>query len=173
MKIRGSEHQGVDWLSTAKAGVLYLKNRSYIVRGGSTITQQLIRNIYLSYEKSIERKAKEIFIALQLEKKYTKRQILEFYLNNVNYANGYYGIASAAKGYFNKKVAELSLEEAAFLTAIPNNPTYYNPLNNIKHTVKRKNLILQLMFDQGYISEEEYLKAANSPIHFYAWSSES
>jgi 1A family penicillin-binding protein len=160
------EHEGVDWQSTALASYLYLKNPNDITRGGSTITQQLVKNIYLSNEKSIERKVKEIFIALGLEEKYSKKQIIEFYLNNINYANGYYGIGAAAKGYFNKSVDKLTLNEIAFLCAIPNNPTYYDPLTNIKNTTKRRNLILSEMYSQEYVSEEEYLVACNSPIHF-------
>lgn len=161
------EHEGVDWKSTAKAFTLFLKDSENVVRGGSTLTQQLVKNIYLTSEKSIERKGKEILIALQMEKKYTKEQIVEFYLNNINYANGYYGIGAAAKGYFNKEVGELTLEEIAFLTAIPNNPSYYNPLKNTKNTTRRRNLILREMWKQGYVTEEAYWQASCSPIHFY------
>jgi len=159
-------HSGVDWLSTAKAGILYLRDSERITRGGSTITQQLAKNMYLSFEKSIERKCKEICIALLLEERYSKEQILEFYINNISYANGYYGIASAAKGYFNKSLDSLSLEEVAFLCAIPNNPSLYDPLRHIKNTTKRRNVILSEMWGQGYISQMEYLAASNSPIHF-------
>lgn len=161
------EHEGVDFLSTGKAAVLYLKDRNNIVRGGSTITQQLVKNVYLDREKSLERKAKEIFIALKLEERYTKEQILEYYLNNISYANGYYGIGAAAKGYFNKSVGELSLAEAAFLCAIPNNPALYDPIANTNNTVKRRNLILKVMWEQGYFGEETYLRASNSPVHFH------
>ncbi len=161
------EHEGVDLLSTSKAAFLYLKDSENIVRGGSTITQQLTKNIYLTFEKSLQRKLKEIFIAFRLEKRYTKGQILEFYLNNINYANGYYGIGAAAKGYFNKTLKELTLEEVAFLAAIPNNPSLYDPVSHTKNTTKRRNLILKEMWQQGYITEDEYWKASNSPIHFY------
>lgn len=161
------EHHGVDWLSTAKAGVLYLKDSGNIVRGGSTITQQLARNIYLNYEQKLERKFKEIFIALELEKRYTKENVLEYYLNNINFANGYYGIGAAAKGYFNKKVKDLTLEEIAFLIGIPNNPSYYDPINYPEHTAYRRNIILKQMWKQGYIGEVDYWHVSNSPIHFY------
>ncbi len=167
------EHEGVDLLSTGKAAVLYLKDSKNIVRGGSTITQQLVKNVYLDREKSIERKAKEIFIALKLEERYTKEQILEFYLNNINFANGYYGIGAAAKGYFNKSVGELSLTETAFLCAIPNNPTLYDPINNTKNTARRRNLILKAMWEQGYAGEEVYWKESNTPVHFYKKAAES
>lgn len=167
------EHEGVDWLSTAKAGVMYLQDSEDVRRGGSTITQQLVKNQYLSFEKSIERKSKEILIALQMEKRYTKKQILEFYLNNINYANGYYGIGAAAKGYFNKKLKDLSLEETAFLCAIPNNPSLYDPLVRLENTTARRNLILNEMYSQGYITQMQYLEASNSPIHFYKRSKKS
>lgn len=160
------QHHGVDWRSTSKAAYNYLANGGDSSRGGSTITQQLVKNQYLSFEKSIERKAKEIFLALQMEKRYTKEQILEFYLNNINYGNGYYGIKSASDGYFGKPLDTLELEEIAFLCAIPNNPSLYDPFEHIENTTKRRNIILSEMFSQGYISEMEYLKASNSPIHF-------
>lgn len=161
------EHSGVDWMSTAKAGYLYLQDSEDIKRGGSTITQQLVKNTYLSFEKSLERKCKEIFIALEMEKRYSKEQIFEFYVNNINYANGYYGIGAAAKGYFNKSLNDLRLEEVAFLCAIPNNPSLYDPLRHIDNTISRKNIILDEMYAQGYINQHDYLMASNSPIHFY------
>lgn len=158
------EHSGVDWLSTAKAAFLLIKDNGEITRGGSTITQQLARNVYLSFEQSYERKFREIFLALELEKKYSKESILEFYVNNINFANGYYGIGAAAKGYFGKNIDELTNEEIAFLCAIPNNPTYYNPRTNFEHTIQRRNLILKEMKAQGYLSDDEFLKAINSPV---------
>lgn len=159
------QHHGVDWASTAKAAWLLLRNDGNITRGGSTITQQLARNIYLSFETSYERKVREIFIALGLEKKYSKNQILEFYINNINFANGYVGIGAAAKGYFGKSIKELSVGEAAFLCAIPNNPTYYNPVKNFENTIYRRNLILREMYNQGYLSEKEYQRACNAAVH--------
>lgn len=161
------EHQGVDWKSTAKAAALLVVNKGDIVRGGSTITQQLVKNTYLTREQSIERKIKEIFIALKLEEKYSKQQILEYYLNNINYANGYYGIGAAAKGYFNKNVSDLSANEIAFLSAIPNNPSLYDPLERLNNTIKRRNVILYEMWSQGYLNKKDYLINSNSAIHFY------
>lgn len=158
------EHHGVDWLSTAKAAYLLVRDRGEITRGGSTITQQLARNIYLSFTQSYERKVREIFLALELEKKYSKEEILEFYVNNVNFANGYYGIGAAAKGYFGKGVSELSTGEMALLCAIPNNPTYYNPRKNLENTMKRRDTILSEMYSQGYLSSREYVTAVNDGI---------
>lgn len=153
------EHNGVDWLSTFKAAVLLITDDGEITRGGSTITQQLARNVFLSFEQSYERKVREIFLALALEKKYSKQQILEFYVNNINFGNGFYGIEAAAEGYFEKSASSLTLGEITFLCAIPNNPSYYNPFNNYSNTIVRKNTILQEMLLQGYVSSEEYKQA--------------
>ena len=108
------KHRGVDFKAIVRAAVAMIKNQK-ITQGGSTITQQLARTVFLSNEKSWERKVEEIFIAVGLERKYSKEQILEFYLNNIYFANGYYGIEAAARGYFNKGVAELSLADQAML----------------------------------------------------------
>ena len=158
------KHNGVDWLSTAKAGLLLLKNNGEVKRGGSTITQQLARNAYLTFTVSYERKVREIFLALALEQKYSKEQILEFYLNSINYGNGYYGIGAAAKGYFSKSVSDLTISEAAFLCAIPNNPTVYNPLKNFENTMSRRNVILREMYSQGMISSDQYTVALTSKV---------
>lgn len=91
----------------------------------------------------------EIFIALQMEKKYTKNEILEFYLNNIYFGNGYYGIQAASKGYFNTTVDQLDLSQIAFLCAIPNNPSLYDPVNHADHTITRRDLILKNMLDDG------------------------
>ena len=155
-------HHGVDWKSTLNAAYLLVKNDGEVKRGGSTITQQLARNEFLSFEVSYERKLREIFTALQLEKKYSKKQILEFYINDIYYANQYYGIGAAAKGYFGKGIDELDYGEVAFLCAIPNNPTYYDPRTNFDHTISRRNLILREMYSQGYLTEQEYLTSVNA-----------
>lgn len=160
------KHHGVDWGSTVKAAALRVKGGS-ITRGGSTITQQLVRNVFsekIGFDKSYTRKFKEILTALFLERKYSKKQILEYYINNINFANNYYGIGAASYGYFGKSVDELSETEIAFLCAIPNNPTYYNPRTNMDHTIKRRNIILKEMYDQGYLKRAEYLKAVNVKV---------
>ena len=160
------KHHGVDWGSTIKAALLRVKGGS-ITRGGSTITQQLVRNVFsekIGFNKSYTRKFKEILTALFLERKYSKKQILEYYVNNINFANNYYGIGAASYGYFGKSVDELSETEIAFLCAIPNNPTYYNPRTNMDHTIKRRNIILKEMYDQGYLKRAEYLKAVNVKV---------
>lgn len=157
-------HEGVDLLAIIRAMTALIKNEGDITQGASTITQQLARNIFLSNEVTYERKLKEIFIAIDLEKKYNKEDIMEFYLNNIYFANGYYGIEAASKGYFSKSCKKLSLSEIAFLCAIPNNPTIYNPINHMDNTIGRRNRILSQMYNDGYIGMEEYNKATSQEI---------
>jgi penicillin-binding protein 4 len=159
-----SNHEGVDLLANVRAVVAFIKHKGKVTQGASTITQQLARNIFLSNEVSVERKLKEIFIAVELEKKYSKKLILEFYLNNIYFANGYYGIEAASKGYFNKKVGKLSLSQIAYLCAIPNNPTIYDPFDYPDSTIKRRDRILKQMLKDGYIGEEDYQTAINEEM---------
>ena len=158
------EHNGVDYEGIARASYILFKNNFEITQGASTITQQLARGIFLTNEVKVERKIKEIFIAWELEKKYTKQQILEYYLNTIFFANGYYGIGAAAKGYFNKNLDELSVAEVAFLCSIPNSPTYYDPRVNYDHTVERQRKILNDMYDLGYLNELELQMALEEKV---------
>ena len=116
------KHNGVDLKAIVRAAKSIIKNKR-ITQGGSTITMQLARNIYLDTNKNWQRKVKEMFIAMALEKKYSKNDIMEFYLNNVYFMNGYYGIQAACHGYFNCELSDLDLSQTAFLCAIPNSPT--------------------------------------------------
>ena len=127
------KHHGIDYRAIIRAGLAILRDGK-VSQGGSTITQQLARTIFLNQDKTWQRKVEEIYIALALEEKYSKDQILEFYLNNIYFANGYYGIEAASKGYFNKNVNQLSLSEITFLCAIPNNPNNYDPYQHFDHT---------------------------------------
>lgn len=158
------EHDGLDYKANLAAVISLIENKGEIKRGGSTITQQLARNIFLSHEVTWKRKIDEIFIAQELEKKYDKYQILEFYFNNIYFANGYYGIQAAAKGYFNKSVTELTLSQITFLCAIPNNPTMYDPLTNFDNVIERRDRILQQMFEAGEITSEEMNIATSEEI---------
>lgn len=162
------KHKGYDLKAIIRAGLAYIKNKGVITQGGSTITQQLARNIFLSFEESWQRKAREIFIAIELEKKYTKKEIMEFYLNNIYFANGYYGIQSAALGYFGKGVNSLSLSQITFLLSIPNSPTRYNPYENIEGTLARRDRILDQMVLDGKISKAEASKAKSEEIKLKA-----
>lgn len=156
-------HKGVDLKAIARAAVAYIKNGK-VTQGGSTITQQLARNIFLSHHVSWERKAEEIFISLELEKIYSKTKILEYYINNIYFANGYYGIEAASKGYFNKSVNELSLSQMTFLCAIPNSPTRYDPIKNQSNTEKRRDRILKNMLEDGEITQSQYDEAVAEVI---------
>lgn len=165
------EHAGYDPKALVSAGVTLMRNKlrgEDATRGASTITQQLARNIFTDYlpytDKSYSRKIKEIFVATEMEKKYTKDQILEFYINNVFFANGYYGIEAASRGYFSKSVSELSLAEIAFICSIPNRPQTYDPLEHFDNTVKRKNRILDQMLQQKIITAAEYSDAYYADI---------
>ncbi len=156
-------HDGVDYKAILRAAkAIVLDGR--ISQGGSTITMQLARNIYLDTEKTWQRKVKEMFIAIELEDKYSKNDIMEFYLNNIYFSNGYYGIEAACHGYFNCELKDLDLSQIAFLCAIPNSPTYYDPLVNFDNTIKRRDLILQNMLDDGKITQAEYEAAVKEEI---------
>lgn len=162
------KHEGVNFLSTMKAAFLLVKSRisgdDSISRGGSTITQQLARKVYLYDDKTYERKIREMFYAIELEKKYTKDQILEFYINVIYFANGKYGIESASRAYFSKSAKDLSLAETAFLCSIPNRPNSYNPLEHYDNTLARKDRILSQMLSEGAITAAEYSDATYQKI---------
>ncbi len=146
-------HQGIDIRGILRAVKVLIENDGEILQGGSTITQQLARNVFLSFETTAERKIKEMFIALELEERYSKEEILEFYINNIYFANGFYGIEAAAKGYFGKTINELSMSEMIFLCAIPNNPTLYDPYTNMDKTLARRDLLIYELYEQQSIDE--------------------
>ena len=152
------KHGGVDFFALTRA-VTKLINKDAITQGGSTITQQLARNVFLSHEVSWQRKVKEMFISWELEKMYSKDEILEFYVNNIFYANNCYGIEAASQKYFGKTISECSISEVAFLCAIPNSPSRFDPLDNKENTLKRRDVILDAMYDNKKISKEEYNQA--------------
>lgn len=163
------EHDGVNFLSTIKAAALLVESRikgTKITRGGSTITQQLARKTFLYDDQTYERKIREMFYAMELEKKYTKDQILEFYINNIYFQNGKYGIEAASRAYFSKSASELDLSEIAFLCTTPNRPNYYNPLDEegFTHMIERRGRILDQMLSENKISESEYSVAVSKEI---------
>lgn len=158
------EHRGVDFLANIRAAIKLIEHKGKITQGASTITQQLARKVFLTDQVSYERKTEEIFIAQELEKKYSKNDILEFYLNNIYYANGHYGIQAASYGYFGKSANSLSLSQIAFLSAIPNSPNRYNPVTNIDNTLERRDRILDQMYADQKITEEEYRQALKEKI---------
>ena len=152
------KHNGVDVFALTRA-VVKLIDKDAITQGGSTITQQLSRNVFLSHEVSWQRKVKEMFISWELEKVYTKDQILEFYVNNIFYANNCYGIESASQKYFGKTISECSISEVAFLCAIPNSPSRFDPLDHKENTLTRRDVILEAMYKNNKITEREYKDA--------------
>ncbi|MCI1903166.1 MAG: penicillin-binding protein [Enterococcaceae bacterium] len=156
------EHHGVDTQALFVVLATYMTGNG--TRGGSTLTQQLVKNIYLSNEVTVSRKIEEMVIAQNLEKKFSKQQILEFYLNNVYFGHGAYGINSASKLYYQKPVAEISLAQKASLIALTNNPSYYDPSQHLDRLTKRTHLVLKNMRDQKYLSEKTYQKALKEKL---------
>lgn len=158
------QHGGIDYKAILRAVKAMLENGK-VTQGASTITQQLARTIFLTQDKTWQRKVEEIFIATELEKKYSKNKILEFYLNNIYFGNGYYGIQAASMGYFNTEVSNLDLSQIAFLCAIPNNPTMYDPLVNKEDTLARRDRILKNMYEDGKLAKGAYLMAKSEEIN--------
>ena len=148
------KHQGFDYLRIAKAMFNNLKNRN-IMQGASTISQQYIKNMYLDFDKTWKRKIEEAFLTLELEMHYSKDEILEGYLNTINYGQGNYGVENASEYYFNKSAKDLTLEEAAILAGIPKNPSNYNPVSHLDKSLKRANLVLDAMVKNNYLKEED------------------
>ncbi len=151
-------HNGIDKKGLFRAFFNNLKTFSFR-EGGSTISQQLIKNTHLSNEKTLKRKLIELKLSKKLEDKYTKNQILEMYLNTIYFGNNCYGITSASLTYFNKKPSELSLNESAVLAGLINAPSIYSPLSDLDKCFKRKNIVLGEMFKQGYISKTDFNNA--------------
>ncbi|KYG30370.1 transglycosylase domain-containing protein [Alkalihalobacillus trypoxylicola] len=157
------DHQGYDVPGIVRAISINLRSQD-IEEGASTITQQLVRNLYLTHEVSYERKFSELLYAYELENTYSKEEILELYLNTVFFHNNIYGIEAASQYYFQKTSEDLSIGEVAFLSAIPNNPSHYNPLKNKDQTELRKNWILEKMLEHEEISKDEYTQALEEEI---------
>ena len=157
-------HGGVDYLANIRAAIALIKHKGKITQGASTITQQLARGVFLSQKVTYERKIEEIFAAQEIEKMYSKIEIMEYYLNGIYFANGHYGIQAAALGYFSEGVNKLSLSQIVFLCAIPNNPNLYNPLTNFDNTIERRDRILLQLSEEGKISDEEYQRAIKEKI---------
>jgi len=159
------EHKGVDWYRTSGAFVQMFA-RMETSYGGSTITQQLIKNLTGKDEVTIQRKLGEIFGALELEKRYDKQEILEWYLNAVYFGESCYGVQAAAQTYFGKDVSELTLAECASIVGITNMPTYYDPFFNEDNNKQRQLTILREMYEQGYIDYATYTAAREEPLEF-------
>ena len=158
------DHHGFDPMGFLRATFGLLLNRGRVTGGGSTITQQLAKNAFLTQDQTFLRKAKELFLSFELEKKYSKDQILEMYLNNAYFGNGAYGIENASLRYFGKSAKDLTISEAAVLTGSLKAPNVYNPIDDMEATVKRRATVLQLMVTNGKITQEEADKAGAEVI---------
>lgn len=160
------KHNGFDYIRIIKSFFVNLKSMS-IEEGASTITQQYARNLYLTFDRTYKRKIKEAYLAFKMEINYSKDEILEGYLNTINYGNGVFGIENAAHYYFNKSAKDLSLAEASMLAGIPKYPQEYSPINNIKSAKKRQKQILYNLYRDKYITKDEMNKAYKEELTYY------
>ncbi len=166
------KHNGFDYLRIAKALFLNFKSKK-IVQGASTISQQYIKNMYLDFGKTWERKLEEALLTIRLEVHYSKDEILEGYLNTINFGQGNYGIENASQFYFNKSAKDLTLEEATILAGIPKSPNYYNPISNYDASINRAKIIAKSMLNNEYITENEYSNLFNNKIEIYGERNEN
>ncbi|MEH7072460.1 PBP1A family penicillin-binding protein [Neobacillus drentensis] len=157
------QHSGVDLIGTSRALIRDLKAGG-MVEGGSTITQQLTKNTLLTSQKTLNRKMQEVFLALQIEREYSKLEILQMYLNQIYFGNGAWGIKTASSKYFAKDVKDLSISESALLAGLIKAPSALNPYEHMEKALKRRNLVLAQMKKQGYISENQYQKASHEKV---------
>jgi len=158
------EHGGIDPRGIVRALYANIRGRT-VSEGGSTITQQLAKNAYLTQDRTLKRKIQEVFLALQLERQYTKDEILEMYLNQIYFGQGAYGVQAAAQTYFGKNVEDLSLNECAMLAGIPKSPNYYSPLNNLQAAQERKATVLDQMEKYGYINSSTAAKTKKEKLN--------
>jgi len=157
-------HYGFDLQGIMRATLVNLQYGE-VTEGASTITQQLVKNLFLSHEQSIGRKAEELLLSLDMEANYSKDEILELYLNTIYYGSNYYGIGPAAQGYFDKKPKELKLPEAAMLAGTPNAPSLYSPYVDFMLAKKRQFVVIDAMVRNGYIDEATAESAKIKPLY--------
>lgn len=158
-------HKGIDIIAIGRAFISDLKTLSF-AEGGSTITQQLAKNIYFTQEKTITRKIAEIFMAFEIEKTLDKDEIIELYLNTSYYGNGYYTVSEASNGYFGKSPKDMTNSECVMLAGIPNAPSVYNPNNDIELAKQRQRQVLDKMVRYNFLSEEEADRIYNEDIEY-------
>ncbi len=159
-------HYGFDIPRIIKAMYLNIKNKK-IVQGASTISQQYVKNLFLDFDQTWERKIEEALLTMKLETHYDKLEILEGYLNTINFGQGNYGIENASNYYFNKRAKDLTLEEAIMLVGIPKSPGYYNPVTNYDMAVERAKVVALTMLNNGYIDEEIYNNLYKEKLEIY------
>lgn len=162
--IRFYQHGGIDFKGIGRAIYTYFRWRE--VQGGSTITQQLAKNYFLTQDQTLTRKIHEAFIALQIEQKYTKKEILEMYMNQIYFGQGAYGVETAANTYFSKHVEDLDLAQCAMIAGIPKSPNYYSPLSNPKAAKERQKTVLEQMVKYNFITQEQMDKAYAEPLTY-------
>nr|WP_238786497.1 PBP1A family penicillin-binding protein [Gilliamella sp. ESL0250] len=160
---RFHEHFGIDPIGIVRAMYIGLKHKGFS-QGGSTITQQVAKNFFLTPEKSISRKAKEIILAIRMEKELSKEEIMALYLNMINFGSRAYGVAAASYTFFGKTPDQLTIDEAALLAGLPNAPSAYNPISHPDRALTRRNWVLGRMLDQSYITQAEYNEAIKKPL---------
>ena len=159
-------HRGFDFLRILKAMIINITSGE-IKQGASTISQQYIKNLYLTFDKTWKRKLEEAFLTIELESHYSKDEILEGYLNTIDFGAGNYGIKDASNYYFNKDPIDLTIEEATILVGIPKSPSYYNPITNYNNAKKRQKDVLNSMFKNKLISKDDIDKIYNKELSFY------
>jgi monofunctional glycosyltransferase len=157
------EHNGIDIIAICRAAVNDIKAMEF-VEGGSTITQQLSKNIYFTQEKKITRKIAEVFMSFEIEKNYDKDEILELYLNTSYFGDGYYTVKEACRGYFNKELNEMTDYEAILLAGIPNAPSVYAPTKNPELAKQRQRQVMEKMIKYNYLTNDDVNDILNFPI---------
>lgn len=163
------EHDGINFDAISRAMIKNIIARKYL-EGGSTLTQQLVKNIALNRDKTLTRKLKEAILSFQVERALTKEQILERYLNETFFGHGYYGVKAAAQGYFKKPLRDLTLKEITMIVGLPRAPSFYDPTRNLEFSLSRANNILERMKTLGWISEREYLASIAEVPEVYSQS---
>ena len=166
------EHHGFDILRIGKAMITNIQS-GYIVQGASTITQQLVKNLYLDFGKTWKRKIEEAFLTVITELQYDKNEILEAYLNTINYGNGNYGVSNASKYYFNKDANDLTLEEAIILAGIPKSPNKYNPVSNKEESFNRAKIVAKSLLNNEFITKEQYSNINFENVVIYGKNNEN
>jgi penicillin-binding protein 2A len=157
------QHHGVDYIGITRALIRDIKARG-MVEGGSTITQQLTKNTLLTSQKTLKRKVDEVFLAMKIEKNYSKQEILQMYLNQIYFGDGAWGIKHAARNYFSKEVKDLTISESALLAGLIKAPSALNPYHHLEKAIQRRNIVLAQMKKQGYITTQQYEQALNERV---------
>ncbi len=148
------KHSGIDIIAISRAAINDIKAMSYI-EGGSTITQQLAKNMYFTQEKIMERKIAEVFMAWDIESNYSKEDIFELYVNSIYFGDGYYTVKEACRGYFNKEIDEMTDYECIMLAGIPNAPSVYAPTKNLSLAKERQRQVMEKMIENKFLTEDE------------------